>query len=191
MQARWSAEDIDFAKDLADVVLGHFEDREGGGFFFTADDHEKLFHRHKPMADEAMPSGNGIAAQTLIRLGRMLGESRYLDAAERCLNATWPYISELPYAHDSLLVALEEWINPPQLIVIRGRPEAMRAWQDYIDENYMPRRMAVAIATGISDLPGMLTHCVTTGELVAYVCSGTRCSEPAKSLTELESLLAG
>jgi uncharacterized protein YyaL (SSP411 family) len=42
-------------------------------------------HRPKPLSDEATPSGNGIAAFALQRLGFLLGETRYLDAAEKTL----------------------------------------------------------------------------------------------------------
>ena len=82
LQEEWRRTHLDFAIDLAEVLLRHFEDPESGGFFFTADDHEVLIHRSKPFADDALPAGNGIAAHALGRLGHLLGESRYLDAAE-------------------------------------------------------------------------------------------------------------
>src|SRR5262249_31931834 len=42
LQARFSSEDLAFACTLADVLLEQFEDTEGGGFFFTGRDHERL-----------------------------------------------------------------------------------------------------------------------------------------------------
>ena len=89
LQARWDSSLLEFAIQVAELMLAHFEDREDGGFYFTADDHEALIHRPKPLADEAVPSGNGIAAFSLQRLGFLLGDSRYLDAAERALRASW------------------------------------------------------------------------------------------------------
>ncbi|MDH3622133.1 MAG: thioredoxin domain-containing protein, partial [Gammaproteobacteria bacterium] len=103
LQARWDTDHLQFAIQLADLMLEHFEDSEGGAFFFTADDHERLIHRPKPLADEAVPSGNGIAAFALQRLGFLLGETRYLDAAESTLRAIWRAISEYPHGHVSLL----------------------------------------------------------------------------------------
>ena len=50
----------------------------GGGFFFTSDDHETLIHRTKSFSDDAIPAGNGIAAFVLLRMGHLLGETRYL-----------------------------------------------------------------------------------------------------------------
>ena len=40
LQADWSNRYLAFAVDLAELLLEHFQDKEQGGFFFTADDHE-------------------------------------------------------------------------------------------------------------------------------------------------------
>ncbi|MFQ5983601.1 MAG: thioredoxin domain-containing protein, partial [Woeseiaceae bacterium] len=65
LQASWNNRHLDLVTRLADLLLDHFQDRDKGGFYFTADDHESLMHRPKPLADEATPSGNGIAALAL------------------------------------------------------------------------------------------------------------------------------
>ena len=96
LQERWNDEALAFAVEIAEVLLGHFEDPESGGFFFTADDHESLIHRSKPFADDALPAGNGIAACALGRLGHLVGERRYLDAAERSIRMGWKSIERLP-----------------------------------------------------------------------------------------------
>jgi uncharacterized protein YyaL (SSP411 family) len=62
MQAEFRAEDLGFAIELADALLNRFEDRDAGGFFFTAHDHEVLIHRPKTGHDNATPAGNGVAA---------------------------------------------------------------------------------------------------------------------------------
>ena len=63
LQARWHGPWLDWAIELADTMLEHFEDREAGGFYFTADDHEKLILRPKTFGDDATPAGNGVAAR--------------------------------------------------------------------------------------------------------------------------------
>ena len=89
LQSRWNARDLRWACQLADALLDRFEDKNAGGFFFTANDHEKLIQRPKPWFDEAIPSGNGVAARNLLRLGHLIGETRYIDAAERTLRASF------------------------------------------------------------------------------------------------------
>lgn len=162
LQARWRDGDLAFAMALADAVLAHFEDnREDtgkdkgrGGFYFTADDHEQLMLRPKSWGDDALPSGNGVAAYVLGRLGHLLGESRYLDAAARAIHAAWPTVKELPYAHNAMLLAVEEYLYPPQTIIVRGQPPVLQEWQALCTEKYAPRRMTLAIPDDAQNLPG-------------------------------------
>ncbi len=190
LQARWRNGELTFALQLADVVLEHFEDRDRGGFYFTADDHERLIDRPKPMGDESTPAGNGVAACVLGRLGHLLGDARLLGAAERTLRAGWTSMEQLPHAHTALLVALEEYLNPPQTVVLRGSTAAMEPWHRRCIEPYAPRRLTLAIPAGTTDLPGALAERAAGNEPVrAYVCTGTACAAPLTSLDELEALL--
>ena len=187
LQARWRDGDLEFACALVEVMLAHFEDREGGGFFFTADDHERLFHRAKSFADEATPSGNGVAAGVLQRLGYLLGEPRWLAAAERTLQSAWPSLAKWPQAHGTLLAALEEALHPPQAVILRGEPGAIARWHREIDRLYAPRRMLLAIPTD-AGLPAALASKrapARAGEALAYLCEGSHCAAPVDSLPEL------
>ncbi len=187
LQARWDNDDLQFAMQIADLMLEHFEDRDAGGFYFTADDHEALIHRPKPLADEAVPSGNGIAAFALQRLGFLLGESRYLNAAESTLRAAWRAIEEYPHGHVTLLTALEEYLHHPEIIVIRGGAEIER-WRDAASKLYAPRRLVFAIRSDDENLPGALAdRQPVDGETVAYRCLGTHCEMP---VTTWEALAA-
>jgi uncharacterized protein YyaL (SSP411 family) len=188
LQARWNTEHLAFAQHLAELLLEHFEDKEHGGFWFTANDHEQLIHRSKPLADEAVPSGNGVAAFALQRLGFLLGETTYLDAAERTLRAAWRGISEVPHGHVSLLTALEEYLEHPEIIVIRGADDEINRWRDSAAKVYAPRRLVFAIPEDETGLPGALAdRRAMDGETVAYRCLGTHCEMP---VTTWEALAA-
>ncbi|MET0659305.1 MAG: thioredoxin domain-containing protein [Steroidobacteraceae bacterium] len=188
LQLQWRNEDLDWAVALAELLLAHFEDREQGGFFFTADDHEQLVHRSKSYADEALPSGNGIAARALLRLGFLLAEPKYIDAAERCLRGAWSYIERYPQAHGSLLIALEEYLQPPQVVIIRGPEQECGEWQAALNKVYAPRRLIFAIPSPTPDLPAALATKAPRAGTVAYLCEGPTCSEPIQSLSALISL---
>ena len=186
LEARWSNARLDFAIELAEVLLDLFEDRSNGGFYFTAGDHEALIHRPKPFADDALPAGNGIAAHALGRLGHLLGESRYLDAAERTIRAGWKSIARVPHAHTAMLLAVEEFLYPPQTTVLRGPPESLPAWARRSRRHYAPRRLVVAIPSGTPDLRGLLAARRSSAEgPIAYVCEGHRCDAP---ITRYEAL---
>ena len=179
LQARWSTENLSFVVQIADLMLDYFEDTDKGGFYFTASDHETLMHRPKPLADEAMPSGNGVAVFALQRLGHFLGEDRYIAAAERGLRNAWQAIDEYPHGHVTLLNALEEYLNPPEIIVIRGKADDIARWRDSATKIYAPTRLAFAIDENVQGLPGLLAERkAIAGKTVAYRCIGTHCELP-------------
>ena len=184
-QLRFSAEELEFARQLLEVVLRHFPDGEAGGFYFTSDDHETLIHRSKSFSDDATPAGNGIAACVLQRLGHLLGEPRYLAAAERTLRAAWPALLTHPHAHTSLLTALEELLHPPEVVIIRGEPAPLEAWRAALAKVYAPRRLVLAIPADAADLPPALADKAPRGDAVAYLCRGSSCSAPLDSLGAL------
>ena len=94
LQAEYRSADLAFAMQLADALLARFEDKQDGGFFFTSHDHEVLIQRNKIGPDNATPSGNGIAAQALLRLSSLTGETKYAEAAERCLKLFFPALQQ-------------------------------------------------------------------------------------------------
>ncbi len=191
LQSRWDSGHLDLAIEIADLMLEHFADADNGGFYFTADDHEALIHRPKPLADEAVPSGNGIAAFALQRLGFLLGESRYLDAAEGTLRAGWPALNQYAHGHVSLLNALEEYLDHPEIIIIRGEMDEITHWRDSAAKLYAPRRLVFAIGADAAGLPGALAdRKALEGETVAYRCLGTHCEMPVTTWEALAAQLS-
>ena len=188
LQARWRSTDLTFALDLLQVVREHFADPDGG-FFFTADDHERLIQRPKPLSDDSLPSGNAVAARVCARLGHLLGDTTLLDAAERTLQAAWQPMQQSPYGHTGLLVALEEHLNPPQTVVIRGGTVEAAPWLIAAAQPYAPRRMVFLIPTDATDLPGLLTERKAGDGVIAYVCSGMACQAPVHTLDDLRAAM--
>jgi len=189
LQARWRAEDLDFARWLADALLERFQDRERGGFWFTAEGQDPPLYRPKGFADEATPSGNGVAAFALARLGWLLVETRYLDAAEQTLRGGWASMNRAPQAHTMMLTALEEFLEPPQVVILRGSDAELRTWSAALAMVYAPRRMIFAIPADAAPLPEPLLAKQPRGKIVAYVCEGPQCSEPIDDLSRLLRLL--
>ena len=190
LQCDWRNTDLEFAITLADALLEHFEDRQDGGFYFTAHDHEPLIHRPKPTMYDAIPAGNAVAALALARLGNLLGEQKYLAASERTLRFAWPAISQAPWAHAAFLHALEEYLYPPQLVVIRGDTDKTRAWQQHLSQHYRSRRMLFSIPASETALPGLLAqHRARENTVVAYFCAAGQCHAPLASLEELVAII--
>jgi uncharacterized protein len=189
LTVRFAAEDLMFARELIEVVLGHFPDPQSGGLYFTSDEHEKLIHRSMSFGDDAIPSGNGIAALVLLRLGYLLGETRYLEAAERILRAAWGSIERQPTSHVSLLIALAEYLHPPEIVILRGEAKEIATWSAQLAGLYAPRRLTLAVPADAAGLPAALAEKAPRGRAVAYVCRGSVCSPPIDSLARMAAEL--
>ncbi len=190
LQSRFRAADLESACGIADALLERFSDRERGGFWFSAAGQDPPLYRPKSFADDAMPAGNGVAAQALARLGWLTGELRYLDAAEAAVRGAWPALSRAPEAHAAMLNALDEYLDPVEIVVIRGDAADLEAWRRELARAYAPRRMVVAIPAGAAGLPEALAAKRAGERTLAYVCRGPVCSEPVYDL-ELLAVSAG
>jgi uncharacterized protein YyaL (SSP411 family) len=188
-QTRFDSAELKFASELLEVVLQHFVDAVAGGFFFTSDDHESLIYRSKSFADDATPAGNGIAAFVFQRMGHLLAEPRYLQAAEHTLRAAWLGLEKYPHAHTTLLTALDELLNPPETLILRGDKSEIAAWARELHKLYAPRRLVLAVPADAQDLPPALAEKTSGSTSLAYVCHGSTCSAPIDSLGALVSRL--
>ncbi|MDO9466085.1 MAG: thioredoxin domain-containing protein [Thiobacillus sp.] len=184
LQAGYREVDMVWAQQLADALLTHFEDREAGGFFFTSHDHEALITRPKPGYDNAMPSGNGVAAFALQRLGHLLGDPRYLEAGARCLNLFHAQLVQQPIAYPTLLAVLDEALVPPRVILLRGPAAEVGTWATTLATKLGARDLLLALPNGV-DVPAALAKPEST-HAAAWVCSGTTCQPPRSDLSAWE-----
>jgi uncharacterized protein YyaL (SSP411 family) len=185
LQVRWSNADVTWLREVLEAMQRHFEDERAGGFYFTSDDHETLIHRSKTFSDDAIPAGNGIAARVLIRAGYLLAETSWLASAERTLRAAWPALNRYPQGHMSLLEALADYLDPPEILVIRGDGGEADRWRAEMARLYAPHRMVFAIPAGLTGLDAAVADKRAGAGTRAYVCRGSTCSSPIESLDEL------
>ncbi len=184
LQANYRAADMAFAESLAEALLENFEAEEGG-FYFTSHDHETLIHRPKSAYDNATPSGNGIAAQALQRLGHVLGEPRYLQSAERALKAFDSNLVRNPAACANLCQALGEFLMPPTMVILRGEANKLAAWRAEIQQNYLPHHLFFYFDESAPEAALVLQRKFTK-DVNAWVCRGVVC---LPSINELQQLL--
>ncbi|MGH8474975.1 MAG: thioredoxin domain-containing protein, partial [Methylococcales bacterium] len=186
-QSEWRSSAIEWAEQLADILIDQFEDKAFGGFFFTSNDHEKLIHRPKPMMDESTPAGNAVAACALARLGHILGKIEYLEAASRVFEACAASLARYPSAHAALLIALEDFYQAPRTVVLRG--SCASDWKEILGAEYQPDLILLDIRADLEDLPGVLRERKAFDRSVAYVCTAAACLPACHSLESLlESL---
>jgi len=97
---------LDEARSCAETLLTDFADAEAGGFFTTAHGAEALVARQKDVQDTPAPSANSAAAVALARLGAIVTEERYFDAARGVLALTGRFAGQHPTAFAHLLAAV-------------------------------------------------------------------------------------
>ncbi len=106
------------ATELAAQVEAHFV--APGGFYDTADDASDLIVRPRELEDNALPSGNAMAAlawQQLARLG--LDEGRAARAAGM-LAPMQSWIGRYPAGFSAWLLALDLALAPQEDVVVVG-----------------------------------------------------------------------
>lgn len=194
---RW----IDEAANLIDVVLEKFIDPAGGGFFYTANDHEQLITRTKELTDSSTPSGNALAATALLRLGKLLGRSDYLNAASQTLASAVPLLERAPMAAGQMLLALDRHLGPSHELVLVGdlsREDSKNAVAA-LHSRYLSRAVIAARDSSSNDASGsrssrldevFLGKQSPDGRPVLYVCQNFACQEPAVGFASIESQLA-
>lgn len=87
---------IERAQRVVNSVLEHFSDTEGAGFFFTADDQEKLVARRKYWWDQAIASGNASMIHCLSDLYALTGETRYVSSLKELRGAYAEFCQKAP-----------------------------------------------------------------------------------------------
>ena len=177
---------VDAARRIVEQIFERFADDEGGGFFDTPVDHEKLITRPKDLFDNATPAGNSVAADVLLRHAILFGEERYAEIATRTIESILPLAQRYASGFGFLLGVAEWRAGTPKEIAITGGGETFRALRKAAGDVYLPHRVLVA-GDGARDLPLMEGR--DTTRAMAYVCQAFACQEPTNDPERLRVLL--
>ncbi|MGD8838186.1 MAG: thioredoxin domain-containing protein [Gammaproteobacteria bacterium] len=187
LQLEWRSDILEFAIELAEQLLGRFADSAQGGFFFTAEDHERLIQRPRSWQDEAMPCGNAVAALALQRLGSMLGREDYTHAAGKALQSVADNLNSSPLYAAGFVALLEEQHRPPMRLVVRGDEADLAAWRAAILPRLRPRQSACFVPADAVGLPDELAKQSSQALPSAWICEGFSCRPP---IADLDSLIS-
>ncbi|GAB1255971.1 thioredoxin domain-containing protein [Aurantivibrio plasticivorans] len=181
LRSHWRDEDYQLAVSLAEALIDDFSDDEGGGFYFSSHDGEPLIARPKTYADNVFPSGNGVAAKVLLRLGYLSAEPHYIEAARRTLLSGWGAMLKTPKAHHTILLALSEYLHPTPQILLKGG-EDLRRWQQSIYQVYGEQVSCFYIPDSSDVHPPEL---LMLDDNQGLICLGDHCFETHNSLDAL------
>ncbi len=190
---RWLVQAIDLQRTLDN----HFRDASTGGFFMTADDHEALIAREKPIHDGAIPSGNAVALMNLLRLNALTLDPTYRQRAEKALCAFSTAIEANPAAYGEMLMALDDFRHPPrQVIVVAGSDRNGAAIPRWLRSTFLPGGLNMIVSE--SEASDLSPHwslfkekTAPGGATTAYVCRTGACGAPITSVDALSDQLEG
>jgi uncharacterized protein YyaL (SSP411 family) len=184
---RWFEE----ARRLADDLIRLFRDPDGG-FFQTGVDAERLVLRPKELLDNAVPSGNSVAAEVLQRMALFTGETSYEQAGVSALRAVHDLLPRAPTAFGTALGALDLYLSAAKEVAIAGDPadDRTRALIAEVWGRYLPNVVLAASADGDrSAIPLLRGRKPVDGRPAAYVCERFVCRRPATEPSAMPELL--
>ena len=182
-EAAFDAKHLRAAVELADAMLAHFADPAGGGFFFTADDHEALIARTKEVHDGSTPSGNAVAVTVLLRLAKLCGRRDFAAKAEEVLRGSRAVMEDHPSAAGQMLVALDFYLGPVDEVAVVGPAAEARAVLDVFHGAFRPSQVLATHDPAAGDppidlIPLLADRPAVGGAVTTYVCHDFVCRAP-------------
>jgi uncharacterized protein YyaL (SSP411 family) len=181
------------ARALVDEMIPRFKDSLRAGFYDT-DGQEELITRPRDWQDGALPSGNSMVADVLLRLHALTGETDYERLAEDILKVMNGTMAQHPLSFGHLLSVLNFYLSPPEEIAILGDTNADETQEllRVVFARYRPSKVvAVGMPTGDDEagIPLLAKRRPIRGHATAYVCRRFACEQPVTTPRDLAAQL--
>jgi hypothetical protein len=179
---------LDFAVALADTMLAKFYDAEAGGFWQSPAGTADLILRVKEDYDGAEPSGNSIAALSLLRLGAITDRKEFKEAAAKTLRLFAERMQQLPQAMPAMLQALDFHLEEPRRVVIAGNVTSAKAREllRAAHSVFQPNKVVLGTTGAVEEFAKSLP--AKDGPVI-YLCTGTECKPPTGEPRQVAALL--
>jgi uncharacterized protein YyaL (SSP411 family) len=174
---------LEIAFEINQSMLRKFSDIKGG-FYFTADNAEKLLTRRKEIYDGAIPSGNSVAFYNLLRLSRLTGEIDYEEHSRRLSRFFSSSILGQPHAYSMFMVGLDFAFGPSTEIVITGDIEDVRKFTNRLSIEYLPNSVIHVWTQELADKIPYLADIKPNNDPLIYVCKGFICNLPTRNIED-------
>jgi uncharacterized protein YyaL (SSP411 family) len=137
-EERWLKE----AGTLARTMVDDFWNETRGTFDSTPRGHESLIARRANVEEDSVPSGQSMAAQVLLQLGRRTSDAALREKAQRTLDAAATEMKRTPHVVAGMVAAAQAYFvpdaqaEPPRAArttvtaTLEGVPPAIRPGQD-------------------------------------------------------------
>jgi uncharacterized protein YyaL (SSP411 family) len=195
-QASFKTKYLKDSISLCEKVILEFYDKENDGFFFSSSKNKDLIARMKEGYDGAIPSGNSVMVNNLIKLSRITGEEKYEELAYKTIKAFSKSIKQSPISHAQMMVALEYLFEKSYEIVIVGdsKSEETKNAIREIRKTYCPNKVLLLKSnedsenvTQIAKFTENLTQ--LNNMTTVYICEDYNCKIPITDLNKINEAL--
>ncbi len=175
------------ALECFETLQREFKDPRGG-FFSVRSGQKDVIIRMKEAQDQAMPSGNALAALLLVKLAYLMEREDLLHEAEQMVSAMQEEILRYPNAFGVWLQVSDWLLNPVEQIVAIW--DATDLPQEILRAAAQESCRLFTLFSGASaasrqEQPRMThQHPIKFHPATFYVCRGKICSAPAAALAE-------
>ncbi len=180
---------------LNEKMLALFWDQDRGGLYFTPADDDDLPVRTREAFDGAIPSGNSVAAQNLLKIAHYTADEGMVAKANGLMDSFSSLLKQNPANFTAMLSALDMAIGPVQQVVLAGDrhdPATIKMIQA-VSQHFMPRRVfmlrdeeSAPVLDTIS--PYLADKKPLEGKPAIYVCRDYACQAPVTDLNDLAYL---
>ena len=180
------------AEEFGNYLIEHFWDSQTNNFFMTADNHEKLIIRPKNNHDLSLPSGNSIAASSLLRLYHLIQQKNFLEISTKIMESNALMAAENPFGFGQLLNTIYMYLQKPTEITLLNTKNQEIC--NLLSKRFLPESILVSIRDknqleSLSKYPFFAGKQFDESKSTVFVCKDFTCSLPLETISEIEKVL--
>ena len=170
------------AKGFCAFVLENFSDENSPFFFFTHQLQNDIVVRKKEIYDGAIPSGNAVMANNLLKLSIIFNEAEWRQKAELMLYELIPLIEKYPASFGIWSIFLmQQLIGINEIAVVGNEYEDI---SNKILTEFIPNKIMISSLNNNDSFP-ILEGKPFIVDTKIYLCKNYICLEPYKSAQNL------
>ena len=181
--------------ELAEHIERLFKDQQQAGYFMTSQEVDPLIVRPKEIYDGAIPSGNSIHLDNLIRIARLTGDPKWKKAAADLFRLFEKPVQDQSLNFMQALLAFQgHFQGGPEIVIVGNHELQVDECLEWLQMHRQPSDVIIHITDQnreqwrqlASHTKNMLP---VNGKASIYICQSFECKPPVFDLDELKIAL--
>lgn len=168
------------ARDMTDLVLQLFQNKESEFLYYTDKDAEPLVTKTSEMSDNVIPASNSQMAVNLFVLGTYFDKKDWLKRSEAMLTRVLEELKNYGSGYSNWACLALYMVFPKKELAIVGKNVNEKFLELY---NHGLTNTIFALSNSVSDLP-LVKNRYVEGETLFYVCRNNACELPVSSVEQ-------